>query len=939
MAAPKTLDHPSFGKCELVPAIVAIRWKSPTPQETVKATLSDDNLRIATETVTKPEEKATSQGRDARLGQVNNNDLLTFISGKSPLTDRTLDKLRSDENVEWTAPVYRATNAKPGPESYFTINPKTLLLTADTFARIRDLASLDESASINEQRSRLLKGFVVLDLPNGNAVELAQRIKDEVGEQGTKGVKFENIPYLSPITACNSCAGNSRQQHSNGRGRCAPALTDLIPNDTFFPNQWGLQRIGAPRAWPITQGDANVVIAVLDEGVELNHPDLNLWPISYSTITHLFDGSAVGNHGTPCAGIISSRTENSTGAAGLAGKCRVMAIATDFADTQVAEGLYFAADNGARVVSMSFGVYPNWMIWDFGIIEAALQYCHEKNVVLVAATGNENQNVSRFPATDPRTFGVGGSNRDDVRKAVNDTSSETFWGACFGPDVDVVAPCLEIPTTDRFGNDGYEPTDYTLFFNGTSSATPHVAALAGLILSLNPNLTNTEVLQVIGQTTDKINQPAYVYLPTASKPFGTWNSEVGYGRINAERALLIACSSEAEGCKGEGPCGVDTLLPESCCVSPCEPPWLPAEQCLYSYETKFFRVPLRRDDNVPGVAFPDARIFIEFRIVYEHKLCLLGKQHGPLLYTQTLLPGEKVTLYHSDRYRRMTSETDRFSVQTTFMQFLSAIQEARTTNSVDVLIDRLSTSRTGASISVGGGLAGALGAPKGSLSTENAVTDHNRLRIDAVSETFNQSVFQASQLTHAERSVVVSTFEEREVANVTARTIQNDNECRAVTYFIRKVVELYAISTRVSEISYRIIAPNVPPDWHSIDDIGWLPQEVQQQILNTRKLLPKVGQVVERPRPISLPTDGTVYDPELAHCCSCEPERAAAIGIRLEKQKAEALKECLEAQQLQLEIERRKLLLQRGELGPFNGFARIGAAPGTHLLPPAEPGL
>ena len=934
MAAPKTLNHPSFGKCELVPTIVAIRWKSPIPQETVKSNLSAQNLNIATETVAK-QEKATGSRRDARLGEVNNNELLTFISAKSALTDEARDKLRSDENVEWIAPVYRATNAEPGPVSYFAINPTTLLLTPDTFATLDDLASLDESASINEQRSRLLKGFVVLNLPNGNAVELAQRIKDEVGEQGSNGVKFENIPYLSPTTAC-SCAGTTRQQRSNGRGRCTPALTDLIPNDTFFPQQWGLQRIGAPRAWPITQGDANVVIAVLDQGVELNHPDLNLWPVSYSTITHLFDGSPVGNHGTPCAGIISSRTENSTGAAGLAGKCRVMAIATNFADTEVAEGLYFAADNGARVVSMSFGVYPSWMVWDFSIIETALQYCHEKNVVLVAATGNENQNVSRFPATDPRTFGVGGSNRADVRKAVGDTSIESFWGACFGPDVDVVAPCLEIPTTDRFGADGYEPTDYTMFFNGTSSATPHVAGLAGLILSVNPDLTNLEVLRIISETTDKINQPAYVYLPAAGKPFGTWNNDVGYGRINAERALLVACSSVAEGCKGEGPCGVDIQLPDDCCVSPCEPPWLPAEQCLYWYETRFFRVPLRRDGNVPVPAFADARNFIEFRIVYEHKLCLLGKQQGPLLYTQTLLPGEKVTLYHSDRYRRITTETDRFSVQTTFMQFLSAVHEARTTNSIELLRERLSSDRSNISVSVGGGLAGALGAPSGSVSNQTSVTDHNLLRIDAVSEVFNQSVFQASQLTHAERSVVVSTFEEKEVANVTARTIQNENECRAVTYFIRKVVELYAISTRVSDIAYRIVAPNVPPDWHSIDDIGWLPQEVQKQILDTRKLLPKVGQVVERPRPISLPTDGTVYDPELAHCCSCEPERAAAIGIRLEKQKAEALKECLEAQQLQLEIERRKLLLQRGELAPFDALARLGPAPAMNLLPPAE---
>jgi Subtilase family len=938
MSPPKTLDHPSFGKCELIPTIVAIRWKSPVPLEAASSNLSGQSLTIATE-ATKPKEKATGQGRDPRLVEVNNSELLTFVSSKTALTDSALGKLRGGDNVEWVAPVYRATNAEPGPVSYFAINPTVLLLPENVVAAVGDLASIDESASINEQRTRLLKGFIVLNLPNANAIELAQSIKDKAGDVAAKGMKFENIPYISPTATCSSCSGTTGHHHPGKRGRCSPAIADLIPNDTFFPNQWGLQRISAPRAWPITEGDPNIVIAVLDQGVELGHPDLNLWPISYSTITHLFDGSPVGNHGTACAGIISSQIENATGAAGLAGKCRVMAIATNFADTEVAEGLYFAADNGARVVSMSFGVYPSWMIWDFALIEAALQYCQQKNVLLVAATGNENQNVSRFPATDPRTLGVGGSNRDDVRKEVGDTSIEPFWGACFGPDVDVVAPCLEIPTTDRLGAAGYTPTDYDLFFDGTSAATPHVAALAGLILSLNPGLTNLEVRQIISETTDKINQPAYVYLPTAGKPFGTWNNDVGYGRINAERALLVACPS-AEGCKGEGPCGVDIPLPDDCCVSPCDPPWRPDEQCMYWYETRYFRVPLVRDQPVPAAAnFAGVVAYIEFRITYEHKLCLLGKQHGPLLYTQTLLPGEKVTLYHSDRYRRITTETDRFSVQTTFMQFLSVVHEARATNTLELLADKLSTVKGSSSVSVGGGLAGVLGLPSGSASKQTSVTDHNMLKIGLVSEVFNQSVFQASQMTHAERSVVVSTFEEKDVANVTARTIQNDNECRAVTYFIRKVVELYAVSTRVSDISYRIIAPNIPPDWHSIDDIGWLPPQVQNQIKDILKLLPKVGQVVERPRPISLPTDGTVYDPELAHCCSCEPERAAAIAIRLEKQKAEALKECLEAQRLQLEVERRRLLLQRGELASFDVPAMIPPAPVTRELGPGEPVL
>ncbi len=919
--ASKTLNHPSFGPCELVPSIVAIKWASPQNAQAVNSVLSTHSLTLASDAPA-VERRASGSTRDPRPVNVNHSETLTWVSS-AKLTQSVQDRLRANDNVEWVAPVYRAANADPGPNSYFAINPTVLLLTEGTAAAVADLGAIDESATIDQTRSSRLKGFVVVNFPKGNAIEMADRINQAAAAQGvTNGVKFENTPYTSPTCVC-SCAGT--QTKRVGRGKCAPSSTALVPNDTFFPNQWGLQRINAPRAWPLVEGDPNVVIAVLDQGVELGHPDLNMWPVSYSTITHTNNGSPVGNHGTACAGIIGGKIDNALGVAGLAGKCRIMAIATNFADTEVAEGLYYAADNGARVVSMSFGVYPSWMVWDFAIIEAALQYCHDKNVVLAAASGNENQNVSRFPGTDPRTICVGGSNRDDVRKAIGDTSIENWWGACYGPSVDVVAPCLEIPTTDRLGAAGYTPTDYDMRFNGTSSATPHVAALAGLIISERPALINMDVRQIISETTDKINAGAYIYLATAGKPYGTWNENVGYGRINAERALLAACSS-GSCCDGSDPCCVELPEPDDCCISPCDPPWRPDEQCLVWYETKFFRVPIGREGGAGGIANL-GREFIEFRITYEHKLCLLGKQHGSLLYTVTLLPGEKVTLYHSDRFRRVTSEQERFSVQTTFMQYLSLVHEARVTNTLNVLVDHLANVKTGSSVSFGGGLGSLLGLPSGSTAVQASVTDHNMLQVGVVADQFTQSVVQASQLTHAERSLVVSTYEDKETLDVTARTIHNDNACRAVTYFVRKVVELYSFGTRVSDVSYRIIAPNVPPDWHSINDLGWLPKPIQDEIKKVLKLLPTVGQVIEKPKPISLPTDGSVYDPELAHCCSCEPERAAAIEIQLEKQKAEALKACLEAQVLEVELQRRRLLLQKGELAAFDAPALPAPAP------------
>ncbi len=356
---------------------------------------------------------------------------------------------------------------------------------------------------------------------------------------------------------------------------------------------------------------------------------------------------------------------------------------------------------------------------------------------------------------------------------------------------------------------------------------------------------------------------------------------------------------------------------DDCCVSPCDPPWQTGEQCMVWYEQKFFRVPIVNRDGVATVDFARG-LFIEFRITYEHRLCLIGKQHGPLAYTVTLLPGEKVNLYHSDRYRQVTSSEQRFSVQTTFMQYFSAVHQARVTNTTDSLKESLSNIKGSTSVSVGGGLAGLLGGPSGSTSLQVNVTDHNLLQVASVSDQFNQSVQQSSQLTHAERSTVVSTFEDKETADITVRSIQNDNACRAVTYFVRKIVEVYTFSTRVSEIVYRIVAPNVPQDWHTLDDVGWLPPQVQAEIKATVALLPKVGQVVEQKRPISLPTDGLVYDPELAHCCSCEPQREAAIALQLEKQG-------VELEMLRIELERRRKLIEQGILTPFETSLQAAA--------------
>jgi len=367
-----------------------------------------------------------------------------------------------------------------------------------------------------------------------------------------------------------------------------PSFARLMTSlNTHYIDQWGLNNTGqyggtngidihAQEAWGITEGCDDIVVAVLDQGVDLDHPDLADNLLTGYDATDGSDGAVNGDcsgnhaHGTCCAGIIGS-IDNSIGTKGVAPNCRIMSIRIGigdvFYDDEEIEGMNYAWDTaGADVISCSWGGGSNNEdLYDE--ISYALELGRDSlGCVVVFAAGNDNRNSVSYPANSyPDIIAVGAMSPCGQRKTPSSCDTEDEWGSNYGDDLDLIAPGVLIPTTDIQDAAGYNTTlfihtaaggskissdynddDYTVCFNGTSAATPHVAGVAALILSVNPELTQDEVRDIIESTCTKVGN--YNYTTVTGRTNGTWDDEVGYGCLNAYAAV-----SEASGGNISGP--------------------------------------------------------------------------------------------------------------------------------------------------------------------------------------------------------------------------------------------------------------------------------------------------------------------------------------------------------------------------------------------------
>lgn len=342
-------------------------------------------------------------------------------------------------------------------------------------------------------------------------------------------------------------------------------LLFYVPNDLLFTQQWALKNTGnnipggvsgtpgcdmrLDSAWNITLGSSRVKIAIVDTGIDTLHEDLrgNLVPNSqYNFVnnsTNAFDDEG---HGTCCAGIAAATGNNSIGVSGVAPNCKLIniKIASPTGITFVAAigGLIYSWQSGCWISSNSWGGGTPSSGIDNAILDGTTLGRNGKGTVYCFAAGNYNTALI-YPASNPNVISVGAASPCNQRKSLTSCDSETWWGSCYGPGLDITAPGVKIFTTDISGTGGYVSGNYADLFNGTSSATPNVSGVCALMLSLDSNLSWSKVREYLSRSADKTGNYSYNSTGPLSDLGRTWNNEMGYGKANAYNAVRYVVGS------------------------------------------------------------------------------------------------------------------------------------------------------------------------------------------------------------------------------------------------------------------------------------------------------------------------------------------------------------------------------------------------------------
>jgi subtilisin family serine protease len=423
-----------------------------------------------------------------------------------PAPQELVSLMSGDSAFEFVAPVFVGDDGGPNivtPDLLVGFEPSVTEQRAEAI-----LAELNAGDIINRRlgnmpgayhlRTRFKNGFDVLDVAN----KLAERPE----------VRFAEPDMIF-----------------TGRGDC-------VPNDPGFTNLWGMQNTAqfggtlgldmkGPQAWCITTGSSNIIVVIIDVGVQTNHPDINQIPGTNLTSDVSFGGGPVNacdNHGTAVAGCVSATINNNLGTVGIAPGCRSASARTFISNTPCDGGwmsqsiwtvnaLAWAQSIGARVSNNS-----NHYGFQSSLIAAEYLFTRGMGMVHFAAAGNDATNSIVYPASLPGVNAVAALQEGGGLASFSNHGT----GLAFS------APGQDIYTTDRTGTDGYGSGDY-VFGNGTSFASPYAAGVAALVLSINPSLSATNVEQIMQQSCVDLGPAGY-------------DTTYGWGLVNAYNAVVLA---------------------------------------------------------------------------------------------------------------------------------------------------------------------------------------------------------------------------------------------------------------------------------------------------------------------------------------------------------------------------------------------------------------
>jgi subtilisin family serine protease len=486
--------------------------------------------------------------------------------------DQVLKEVRGSDAVDYASNIYQIKD-NPGSRIYLT-NEITIQFApsvkAETIAAIATELGLQQ-------------GKAIVGIPNTFVFQLTTNATENPVKIANRLIAKTEVLTAEPNVIVQS------QSHYR-------------PKDPLYLKQWHLNHTGgqelaanshvfAEQAWEITRGSRSIVVAVMDDGVDLNHPDFQgigkiVAPRNFKEDNfNPMPDEADANHGTSCAGVAIAE-ENGSGVVGAAPGCALMPIkTTGFLDDETIETLFdWAVTKGASVISCSWGpsavYYPLSLRQRAAITRAATEGRNGKGCVIIFAAGNANRPTSgminesgwKNNALTGNTKWLGGFT---VHPDVITVSASTSLGkkaaySNWGAEVSVCAPSNNAPpgvglpdlgyvytppevrsslrglgvfTTDRINADGYDPSSFTSDFGGTSSACPLVAGVAALVLSANSDLTAQEVRQILQQTADKIvdaDPDPQFGLRKGTYEAGGRSDWFGYGKVNAAKAVQAA---------------------------------------------------------------------------------------------------------------------------------------------------------------------------------------------------------------------------------------------------------------------------------------------------------------------------------------------------------------------------------------------------------------